>query len=132
MTNIVKIPKKENQFISLPRQRVFYIGYRYVGPFLCQDIQQLYLKRHGIHNGTRWWSMITYTKWAEWCKRPSVMELDKCKEIDLLDMLHEFDIDGDVMVSEEELKYMGWSGVKKQNAKILVFPNLKERIKEYF
>ena len=29
----------------MPKQRVFYIGFRYVGPFLCQDVQNIYLKR---------------------------------------------------------------------------------------
>ena len=30
----------------LPRQRVFYLGIVYTGPPLCQDVTDLYLKRH--------------------------------------------------------------------------------------
>ena len=48
MTNIVNFPKKEKRSKPLPRQRVFYIGYWYVGPVLCQEVQRLYLKRKGL------------------------------------------------------------------------------------
>ena len=41
MTNIVNFPKIENEK-PLP-ERVFYIGFRYVGPF-CQDVQIYLLK----------------------------------------------------------------------------------------
>ena len=58
MTNIVNFPKKEKRSKPLPRQRVFYIGYWYVGPVLCQEVQRLYLKRKGLKNGTRYWSVL--------------------------------------------------------------------------
>ena len=32
----------------------------YTGPPLCQDVTELYLKRHGKINGARKWSLITY------------------------------------------------------------------------
>ena len=35
----------------LPRQRVFYLGIVYTGPPLCQDVTDLYLKRHRKING---------------------------------------------------------------------------------
>ena len=43
----------------MPRQAIFYIGYRYVGPFLCQDVQKLHLKRKGVKDGDSRWAMIT-------------------------------------------------------------------------
>ena len=36
---------KTPSFSHKPYQRVFYLGYRYVGPVLCQDIQRIYLKK---------------------------------------------------------------------------------------
>ena len=42
---IIKFPTKEKREKPLPRQRVFYLSFRYVGPMLCQDVQNLYLKR---------------------------------------------------------------------------------------
>ena len=50
-------------------------------------------------------------------------------ENELFDMLNEWAISDEITF--EELKNMGWSGVKKQKAKILVFPNLKERTIDY-
>ena len=64
MTNIVNFPQKEKRSKPLPRQRVFYIGYWYVGPTLCQEVQRLYLKRKGLKNGIRYWSVITYGKYS--------------------------------------------------------------------
>ena len=106
MTNVILFPQKEKRPTLLPRQRVFYIGYRYVGPFLCQDVQQLYLKRKGLVYGERWWAMITYGKYDESDKRTFSIELEECHEDDVLDMLDMFDIGHDV--SFEELEDMGW------------------------
>ena len=55
MNNILILPKKEKRTNPLPRQRVFYIGFRYVGPYLCQDVQNLYLKWNGFKNVGRKW-----------------------------------------------------------------------------
>ena len=38
MNNIIIFPKKEKRAKPLPRQRVFYIGFRYVGPYLNKSI----------------------------------------------------------------------------------------------
>ena len=51
MTNIVNFPQKEKRPLPMPRQRVFYTGFKYVGPFFCQDVQTLYLKRKGVKYG---------------------------------------------------------------------------------
>ena len=65
MNNIISFPKKEKRAKPLPRQRVFYLGFRYVGPMLCQEVQNLYLKRNGMKKGVRWWSILTYGKYDE-------------------------------------------------------------------
>ena len=39
MTNIFQFPIKEEIYPPLPRKRVFYLGYRYVGGMCCQDVQ---------------------------------------------------------------------------------------------
>lgn len=108
MTNIVKFPKKEKRPKPVTSQRVFYIGYRYVGPTLCQEVQNLYLKRKGLKNGARRWAMVTYAKYDESDKRFYSIELEDCAENNVPDMLAEFDVDGDVTF--KELEEMGWKG----------------------
>ena len=44
MNNILIFPKKEKRTKPLPRQRVFYIGFRYVGPFLCKKYKTCILE----------------------------------------------------------------------------------------
>ena len=41
---LFNFPEKET-IAADAQATVFYIGYRYIGPMFCQDIQQLYLKR---------------------------------------------------------------------------------------
>ena len=36
---------KTESYGHTPYQRVFYVGYRYVGPMLCQEVQRIYLKK---------------------------------------------------------------------------------------
>ena len=57
---------------------MFYTGYRYVGPALCQDEQQIYLKRHGNEE----WSLIFCFQGRSW-------ELDRFAADELLSKLHE-------------------------------------------
>ena len=116
MTNIVKFPKKVKRDKPLPRQRVFYIGFRYVGPFLCQDVQSLYLKRKSVIEGVRWWSIIRYGHYDENDSREYSIELEECKENDLPDMLDEYDIGGEVTF--DELREMGWRGQVDYSATI--------------
>ena len=108
MTNVISFPIKQKRPIPLPRQRVFYIGFRYVGPMFCQDVQQLYLKRKGLKNGKRCWAVITYGKYDDCDKRTYSIELDECSENELPNMLEEYDVSDDVSV--EDLRDMGWRG----------------------
>ena len=122
MTNIVKFPTKAKRDKPLPRQRVFYIGFRYVGPFLCQDVQNLHLKRKRVIEGVRWWSIIRYGHYDENDSREYSIELEECRENDLPDMLDEYDI-GD-QVTFDELREMGWRGLVDYSATII---NISEK-----
>ena len=54
--SIIKFPRvKVSARRPKPRTRVFGVGYRYIGGECCQEVQKVYLKRHG--NGD--WSFIT-------------------------------------------------------------------------
>jgi hypothetical protein len=72
---IIRFPKSERKRAqpSKPRRRVFYAGHRYVGPALCQDVQQIYLKRHDNEE----WSLIFYFQGRSW-------ELDRFAADELL------------------------------------------------
>ena len=116
MTKIIKFPSKQKRSKPMLKQRVFYIGFRYVGPMFCQDVQSLYLKRNGLINDTRTWSLIRYGKYDENDYKDYSIELDKCQENDLPDMLDEFDIGN--QVNFDELRDMGWKGVVYYEAKV--------------
>ena len=122
MTNIVNFPKIEKREKPLPRQRVFYIGFRYVGPFLCQDVQNIYLKRNGLREGLRTWSLITYGKYDEDDYKEYSIELDSCEENNLPDLLNEFDVGN--QVNFDELREMGWRGHVECSATII---NISEK-----
>ena len=122
MMTIIKFPTKEKINKPLPRQRVFYLGFRYVGPMLCQDVQNLYLKRKRLIEGVRWWSIITYGHYDENDSREYSIELEECKENDLPDMLHDYDIGGEVTF--DELREMGWRGLVDYSATII---NISEK-----
>ena len=119
---IIKFPTNEKREKPLPKQRVFYIGFRYVGPFLCQDVQNLYLKRKSLIEGVRWWSIIRYGHYDENDSREYSIELEECRENDLPDMLDEYDI-GD-QVTFDELREMGWRGQVDYSATII---NISEK-----
>ena len=105
--------------VPLPRQRVFYIGIVYTGPPLCQDVTELYLKRHGKIDGKRKWSLITYGKYDEFDKRNYSIELDICDEDDVPDMLCQFYIGNHITF--DDLRKFGWNGKVFNNAKIIDF-----------
>ena len=124
MSNIFKFPKKyKSQETFFPRNRIFYIGFRYVGPCFCEELQVLYLKRNGILEGKRWWSMITYAKFEDYNTREYSIELEKCEEDDVPSMLDDFDM-GE-MVTYTVLRKMGWNGKIENSAHILKFENYK-------
>ena len=118
---VIKLPR--NICIPLkyedpsPRQRVFYLGVVYTGSPLCQDVTELYLKRHGKINGERKWSLITYDKHDEFDKRNSSIELDTCEEDDVPDMLYQFYIGNHITF--DDLRKFGWKGKAFNNAKII-------------
>ena len=117
MTNVIKFPVKLKRSRPVSRKRVFYLGYRYVGPTLCQEVLKIYLKRNGLHNGSRRWSMITYAKYDDYSQRKYCIELDQCEENNVPDMLDNFDLDK--KVTFDELVAMGWTGSVHQSAKII-------------
>ena len=116
MTNVIPFPAKEKRSPPLPRQRVFYIGFRYVGPMFCQDVQQLYLKRKGLVCGERWWAMITYGKYDESDSRTYSIELEECHENDVPEMLDMFEVSDEVNFAE--LEEMGWRGKLTNSASV--------------
>lgn len=108
MSKILYLPKNKKSFPNLPKKRIFFIGYRYVGPMFCQDVQNLYLKRKGIKNGMRYWAIITYAKYDEYCSREYSIELDECKEDGVIEMINNLDIE--YFPSIYDLRNMGWRG----------------------
>ena len=113
----VCIPLKYEE--RLPRQRVFYLGVVYTGPPLCQDVTELYLKRHGKINGERKWSLITYGKYDDFDKRNYSIELDICEEDDVPDMLCQYYIGNHITFND--LRKFGWNGKVYNEAKIIDF-----------
>jgi hypothetical protein len=99
MTNIVKFPTKQKRRNLTPRKRVFYLSYRYVGPALCQEVQNIYLKRHGYHNGERRWSLITYASYSEGESKRYSIELESCLENDVPDMIESIYLEEEVTFS---------------------------------
>ena len=55
-----------------------------------QEVQNVYLKRHGKKEGTRRWSIITYGKFDEWDVRNYSLELANCEEDDVPYMIDEW------------------------------------------
>ena len=124
MSNIFKFPKKyKSQETFFPRNRIFYIGFRYVGPCFCEQLQVLYLKRNGILEGKRWWSMITYAKFEDYNTREYSIELGKCEEEDVPSMLG--DLYMGEMVTYKDLRKMGWNGKIENSVNIIKFENFK-------
>ena len=124
MTEIIQFPSKQKRSKPMPKQRVFYIGYRYVGPMFCQDLQSIYLKRNGLIKGARTWSLIRYGKYDENDYKEYSIELDRCEEYGLPDLLDEYDV-GD-QVTFDELRDMGWRGKIDYEAKLISISNYIE------
>ena len=123
MTNVIKLPVPQKTPNRLPRKRVFYLGWRYVGPMLCQDIQHLYLKRKGMINGTRWWGMITQGRYDDCDPREYSLELEECEEEAVPDLLRMFEMESEV--SFTDLRSMGWRGHHDYRAEVIDFSNIQ-------
>ena len=108
MTNVIQLPEREKLTVGSQHQRVFYLGFVYRGPPLMQEVQDVYLKRHGRRDGTRRWSIITYGKFDEWDVRNYSLELANCEEDDVPDMIDEWYKPDEVTF--EDLWGMGWDG----------------------
>ena len=117
MINVINFPKSNKRPSPLPKQRVFYIGYRYVGPMFCQEVQQLYLKRKGLKAGQRYWAIITYGKYSEWDAQKYSIELAECRDECLLEMLEKFEIRDEVTIAD--LNKMGWRGLGDEEAEVI-------------
>ena len=120
---VIKLPR--NICIPLkyedpsPRQRVFYLGVVYTGPKRCLDVTELYLRRHVISGGVRMWRSITYDKYDIDDSRRYSIELDKCVEDDVPDMLCQYFIGEHINFND--LRKFGWNGNVINNAKIIDF-----------
>ena len=122
MTIVIPFSSPKSFSTPLPRQRVFYIGYRYVGPMFCQDIQNLYLKRKGVVGGIRRWAVITYARLDDSDARQYSFQLEECEERLVLRMLRGLDMETDVSI--EDLRKMGWRGREECSAEIIPLPKL--------
>ena len=103
--NVRKISKYIFKRRPLPKQRVFYIGYRYVGPMFCQEIQDVFLKRKGKVNGNQKWSFITYPKCEENGRYYS-FEIEQCFQDDVPKLIELLELEK--VVTLQELTDMGW------------------------
>jgi len=122
MTNIIQFKNNKEDYPTLPKQRVFYLGYRYVGPMFCQDVQNLYLKRKGIFNDNRYWAIITYGKYDENSSKEYSIELEECHEDDVIEMIDMIGLDFFPFI--HDLRRMGWRGKIKK--KEILFSNLSQ------
>ena len=112
--NVRKISKYIFNKRPLPKQRVFYIGYRYVGPMFCEEVQDVFLKRKGKVNGNQKWSFITYPKCEE-SGRYYSFQIDECFQDEVPKLIELLELEK--VVTLQELRDMGW----KESADIINF-----------
>ena len=107
---VLKFPRRKKVPLRYPkpRQRVFYAGYRYTGAAMCQDVQQVYLKRHGNDE----WSLIFYFERRSW-------EIDRFKPIEVPLKLDEYRVHD--APTREELEKMGWCDPDDENVYHITF-----------
>ena len=113
-SNVRKLSKYIFNRRPLPKQRVFYIGYRYVGPMFCEEIQDIFLKREGKVNGNQKWSFITYPKCEE-SGRYYSFQIEECFQDDVPNIIELLELEK--VVTLKELRNMGW----KESAKVFKF-----------
>ena len=117
MENVIQFPKEKRNPLEKSKRRVFCIGYRYLNPVLCDGLQYLYLKRHGLTEGGRWWSIIVYAKVFDTDKRVSSIPIETFKDEALLDKLEMY---GALEhLSLEDLFYVGWEGGGQHSNNVL-------------
>jgi hypothetical protein len=107
---VLKFPrrKKTPPRRPKPRQRVFYAGFRYTGAAMCQDVQQVYLKRHGNEE----WSLIFYYEGRSW-------EIDRFNPIEVPLKLDEYKVHD--APTRLELEKMGWCDPDDENVYHIAF-----------
>ena len=113
-SNVRKLSKYIFNRRPLPKQRVFYIGYRYVGPMFCEEIQDIFLKREGKVNGNQKWSFITYPKCEE-SGRYYSFQIDECFQDEVPNIIELLELEK--VVTLKELRNMGW----KESAEVINF-----------
>ena len=113
-SNVRKLSKYIFNRRPLPKQRVFYIGYRYVGPMFCEEIQDIFLKREGKVNGNQKWSFITYPKCEE-SGRYYSFQIDECFQDEVPKLIELLELEK--VVTLKELRNMGW----RESAKVFKF-----------
>ena len=104
-SNVRKLSKYIFNRRPPPKQRVFYIGYRYVGPMFCEEIQDVFLKRKGKVNGNQKWSFITYPKCEE-SGRYYSFQIDECFQDEVPKLIELLELEK--VVTLQELRDMGW------------------------
>ena len=113
-SNVRKISKYIFNRRPLPKKRVFYIGYRYVGTMFCEEIQDIFLKREGKVNGNQKWSFITYPKCEENGRYYS-FQIDECFQDEVPKLIELLELEK--VVTLRELRDMGW----RESAKVFKF-----------
>ena len=94
---VLRLPRRRRVSPSYrkPRRRVFYLGYRCIGPMFCQDIQRVYLKRHRDDE----WSFLHYEEGYSF-------EFEHFKGPELLERLSLLRLEDEI--SMEQLRATGW------------------------
>ena len=107
--NVIRLPRRRRKPPKdpKPRQRVFHLGVRYVGPPLCQDLQHVYLKRHPTNE----WGFLHYSEGFSF-------EFERCDSWDLMERIYDLNLTDNP--TEEDLISMGWRDLTGPN--VFEFP----------
>lgn len=109
-STIIRFPKVIRKYRRrLPRRRVVSIGFRYVGPALCQEVQEVFLKR--CSQG--YWELQFYFQSRVWV-------IERCRSETLLAAIDRLWLEQPVEI--DFLQAIGWT----ESAEICLFPGHKE------
>tara|TARA_B100000242_G_C42901478_1_gene418101 strand:+ start:130 stop:765 length:636 start_codon:yes stop_codon:yes gene_type:complete len=127
MNNIIYFPEnKKSHYTS--KKRVFRAGFRYLGPPMHQELQHIFLKRGPRSDKPRIWSIIIYEKNDMGSSRKHPIEIEKCQEDELPNVLRELEVIDKPCI--DELREMGWRGKVFRETKIRsIFHKCYNRIK---